>query len=196
VAGPPGIARRSALAYLALSAGVGGTRLARAEAPRKLRATDLKTVLVGKIAEFVRWPAAAGLSDVIRPFEMALLGESPLGPALATYYGDSAARIDGHRVFLRKAANLADVGTPHLLFVGESMEDAVHELVARLGNAPVLTIADSHGFAQRGIAINFYQVDSSVRFEVSRRALQRAGLQASYRLLSRARLIDDQQARR
>jgi hypothetical protein len=164
--------------------------------PSKVRASDLKTVLIGKMAEFVRWPAAAGLDDPDRAFEFAILGSTPLMGGLVGYYSDSSARIAGHRVYLRRTTDLSDVGKPHLLFVGSDMEDSIPALLSRLGNAPVLTMADTDGFAQRGIALNFYQVDDQVRFEISRRALQRAGLQASYRLLSRATLIDDQQARR
>jgi hypothetical protein len=190
--------RRSAFAYLAVGAGMARTRVAHADSarPTRVRAIDLKTVLVGKMAEFVRWPAPAGLDDPNRPFEFAILGSTPLMAALVSYYGDAAARIAGHRVFLRRVVDLLDLGKPHLLFVGSNMEGSIASLLAHVGNAPVLTMADSDGFAQRGIAINFYQSDDQVRFEISRRALQRAGLQASYRLLSRARLIDDQQARR
>ena len=199
MAGPRGIARRSVLASLVGSAwavGAGHLPAARGETARKLRAADLKTVLVGKIAEFVRWPPHAGLSDQNRAFELVLLGDSALAVAMERFYGDSKARIAGHRVFFRRTSDVADVGSPHLLFVGDSVDEGLGDLIARLGNAPVLTVADGAGFASRGVAVNFYQVDDQVRFEISRRALARAGLQASYRLLSRARLIDDQQARR
>jgi hypothetical protein len=148
------------------------------------------------VAEFVRWPASKGLADLNRPFELAVLGNTPLMAGLVSLYDDTAARIAGHRVFLRRAHDLADIGDPHLLFIGPNMEEALPALMTRLGRAPVLTMADTDGFAQQGVALNFYQVDDQVRFEISRRALQRAGLQASYRLLSRATLIDDQQARR
>ena len=194
----PGITRRSAVSSvaLALAAGVAGVPPALGEPRRKLRAVDLKTVLIGKIAEFVRWPDGAGLADQNRAFELAVLGATPLDPALSQFYSDRSARIAGHRVFFRRAHDLGDVGSPHLLFVGASMEDAIAELVRRLGRAPVLTMADSEGFAQRGIAITLLQSEDQVRLEISRRALERARLHASYRLLSRARLIDDQQARR
>ena len=167
-----------------------------AEPRRKLRADDLKTVLIGKIAEFVRWPDHAGLADQNRAFELAVLGTTSLDPALSRYYSDQGARIAGHRIYFRRANDLGDVGSPHLLFVGPNMEDAIGELVRRLGGAPVLTVAESEGFVQKGIAISLLQAGDQVRLEISRRALERAGLSASYRLLSRARLIDDQQARR
>jgi hypothetical protein len=46
------------------------------------------------------------------------------------------------------------------------------------------------------VAVNLYLSGDNVRFEISRRALARQRLSASYRLLGMARLIEDQQARR
>ena len=60
----------------------------------------------------------------------------------------------------------------------------------------LLTVGDTEGFAQRGVAVNLYLVEDQVRFEISRRSLQRHHLDASYHLLQLARLIDDQQALR
>src|SRR5256885_5071696 len=52
----------------------------------KLNASVLKVAMVGRIAEFVRWPASAGLDDPDRPFELVLLGSSPLEAHFASYY--------------------------------------------------------------------------------------------------------------
>src|SRR4051812_26808033 len=158
----------------------------------KLDAASLKVAMIGKIAEFVRWPASAGLDDPERPFEFVILGSTPLEPRLVHYYAQ--VKIAGHRVFLRRANDLEDVGQPHLLFVAASYEDELGKVLGRLKQAPVLTVGDTDGFAERGVAINLYMVEDQVRFEISRRALQRSHLEASYHLLLLARLIDDQQA--
>jgi hypothetical protein len=46
------------------------------------------------------------------------------------------------------------------------------------------------------VAVNLYLAEDQVRFEVSRRVLQRHQLEASYHLLTLAKLIGDQQAKR
>jgi hypothetical protein len=69
-------------------------------------------------------------------------------------------------------------------------------VVARVRDAPVLIVGDTEGFANRGVAVNIVVAEDRLRFEISRRALQRQKLEASYHLLSLARLIDDQQALR
>jgi hypothetical protein len=160
----------------------------------KLDGGALKVAMIGKIAEFIRWPAALGLDDSSRPLEFVILGSTPLEPRLVDYY--SRIRIAGHRVFLRRAHDLNDIGRPQILFLAASVEDDIERIVARLQGAPVLTVADTEGFAHRGVAVNIVLNGDQVGFEVSRPALARAHLEASYHLLTLARLIEAQQARR
>jgi hypothetical protein len=164
--------------------------------PRALKfdAGALKVAMIGKIAEFVRWPDGAGLDDPERPLEFVILGSTPLEGRLLSYYRE--VKIAGHRVFARRARDVADVGQPHVLFIASSYEDDLERVVARLKEAPILTVGDTEGFAQRGVAVNLYLVEDQVRFEISRRALHKHRLEASYHLLTLARLVDDQQALR
>jgi hypothetical protein len=168
----------------------------RAQAAGEYHPLDLKTAIVGKIAEFINWPPEAGLGDPTRPFELVILGDTPLGPRLFAYYGTQGVTINGHRVFLRRARNVDDIGHAHLLFVGPTYENRLHEVLAVIGQMSVLTIGDTEGYAHRGMAVNLFRSGDRVRFEISRRALARQRLTASYRLLNLARLIEDQQARR
>jgi hypothetical protein len=46
------------------------------------------------------------------------------------------------------------------------------------------------GMCTRGVAVNLLETHQRIEFEVNRHALKRAGLRASYHLLSRARLVD------
>lgn len=193
---PRGIRRRSVV--LAATAGVPTWLAMRplARAAGEYPPLDLKTAIIGKIAEFVRWPPEAGLDDPTRPFELVILGDTPLGPRLFAYYGTQGVTINGHRVFLRRARNVDDIGHAHLLFVGSNYENRLHEVLAAIGQMSVLTMGDTEGFAGRGLAVNLYLSNHRVRFEISRRAMARQRLSASYRLLGHARLIEDQQARR
>jgi hypothetical protein len=177
---------------LALAAALVGTP--RPAQPAKFDGNALKVAMIGKIADFIHWPAGAGLDDPARPLEFVLLGSSPLEGRLADYYRQ--VRIAGHRVFFRRARDLSDVGQPQILFLAPSVEDEVERVVARMNDLPVLTVSDNEGFARRGVAVNLYLIGDQVGFEISRAALQCHKLEASYHLLTLARLIDAQQARR
>jgi hypothetical protein len=155
---------------------------------------ELKAALVGKIADFVSWPADAGLEDPYRPFELVVLGETPLYAKIRAFY--DRVRIAGHRVYVRQARELRDVDRPHLLFVSSRFDERLDDVLAKMQGVPVLLVGDTEGFAGRGVAVNLVVSDDRVNFEVSRRALERHRLKASFRMLELARLIDDQQARR
>jgi hypothetical protein len=180
---PRGVHRRNAIAQLG-AVGICAlttTRPARAAAKAdKFDVLVLKTAIIGKIAEFVRWP----------------VGPTPLEPHCQSYYRDQGVTIAGHRVFLRPTNSVADIGKPHLLFVSSSFSDQLPEIIAALGQKPVLTMGDTQGFAHRGLAVNLYLAEDRVRFEISRKAFARHRLEASYRLLGLATLIEDQQAMR
>jgi hypothetical protein len=155
---------------------------------------DLKAAMIGRIAEFVRWPREMGLDDPTRPFELAVLGSTPLQPRLVHYY--TRVRIAGHRVFVRHAEGIKDIDRPHLLFIAGNAEDEIPDALAAVRGEPVLSVGDTEGFSKRGLAVNLFVADQRVRFEISRGALAAHKLSASYRLLSLARLIDEEQALR
>jgi hypothetical protein len=155
---------------------------------------DLKAAMIGRIAEFVRWPREAGLEDPLRPFELVVLGSTPLLPRLTHYY--SRVRIAGHRVYLRRAEGVKDIDKPHLLFIAANAEDEIPDALAALRGSWALSVGDTEGFSKRGLAVNLYVAEQRVRFEISRGALAAHKLSASYRLLSLARLVDEEQALR
>lgn len=176
---------RGRLAALALVLALAGSLHARAAA---WEADDLKAVLIGKIVSFIKWPAEAGLDDPERPFELAILGQTPLEPVLYRLYRD--VRMANHRVFVRRVRSIGDIGRPHLLFLGRVSESDLKSALAALKTSPVLTVADTEGFADRGVAVNLYREADRIRFEISRAALQRHRLSAGYQLLNFARLVD------
>jgi len=191
---PGGVRRRLVLTSIA-SLGLTAMKMRPARAKARFDVLELKTAIIGRIAEFVRWPVEAGLDDPERPFEFVVLGDTPLWQHMFSYYWDRGVNIAGHRVFIRRAKDIDALGKPHLLFVGPSFGERLDEVVKALDRAPVLTVGDTDGYAQRGLAINLYVSGELIRFEASRLAFERHRLSPSYRLMALARLIDDQRAK-
>lgn len=180
--------RRGALAAL-----LGGALLALtipgAAEPAVFQAPDVKVAMVGKIAEFIRWPADAGLNAADRPIELVILGDTPLREKLRSYY--EGVNIAGHRVWVRFAKEPKGIGPAHILFLGEPFSNRPESVLNILGSAPVLTMGDTKGLACRGVVVNLIERESRIGFAISRRALRQHRLEASYRLMSLARLVDE-----
>ena len=62
--------------------------------------------------------------------------------------------------------------------------------LARAREANVLSVGEAEGFISRGGVINFYSEQDTVRFEISQKAAERAGIKLSARLLSVARVTN------
>ena len=156
---PRGVRRRSAL-LCALAAGP-ATLVARAlgAAPR-YNVLDVKTAIIGRIAEFVRWPAEVGLTDPHRPFEFVVLGDTPLEPYFARYYGDAGG--DHRRVTGCSSAGPGRWTTSARRTCCSSAHPwrtAWTRCWRPSAMMPVLTMGDTFGYASRGLAVNLYLVD-------------------------------------
>lgn len=77
----------------------------------------------------------------------------------------------------------------HVLFLGGEADANLEELLQGLADHPMLTVADSPGFAARGVQINLYRDDNRIRFEINRPAARARGLDFDFRLLEMARLV-------
>jgi len=51
-------------------------------------------------------------------------------------------------------------------------------------------VADSGGFAEAGVLINFYTTSDTVRFEINETAVDRSGLKISSKLFKLAKVVE------
>jgi hypothetical protein len=77
-----------------------------------------------------------------------------------------------------------------MLFIGSDYNERLEELIAAVGTGPTLVITDAANGLDRGGMINFWLVDSRVRFEVSLRRAEDARLTLSSRLLAAALRVE------
>jgi YfiR/HmsC-like len=181
--------RRSAASILALGALAAiGLFPARSGAQRA-DVWTLKVAFVERIASFLTWPKDADLERPEHPFIWTFLGKTPLLSRAQTVYAHR--RIQNHPVVIRTAEHASEIGPTHVLFIASTCKEDIGRIVARLGVAPVLTVADTPGMARRGVAVNLYEANDKIRFEINRSSLRRARIRASFRLLTLARIIPE-----
>jgi hypothetical protein len=135
---------------------------------------DLKAAYLLRFPGFVEWP-------VVGPQRVLAVAGAP--DVLAALQQHAAVRPPGaHEVTARALRSGDPVDDVHLLFVGGPRSYA-ESWALRLQGRPVLLVTDVPEGLPEGSAINFVQVGERLRFEVSLRALERARLKASARLL-------------
>ena len=97
--------------------------------------------------------------------------------------------VDGHPIEVRLTRNFSDIPACHIVFVNEADRNTRSRVLAAAKGKSVLTVGEDQGFTQQGGMINFIMADDRIRFEFNFEASQRAGLIASSRLLSLAKIV-------
>jgi hypothetical protein len=170
-----------ALALAGTTSGAAGNGAARVDS------RDVKAVFLVNFLSFAEWPAAKLGAPAAR-LTIAILGD----PSFAAVVERAAA---GHLVNGRGIA-VVSVDTPeqaaaaHLVFIASSHARRLPATLRALAGATVLTVGDTEGFAQEGVAVNLYTFDNRVRIEVNSTAAARAGVRLSANLMRLARIVD------
>ncbi len=77
-----------------------------------------------------------------------------------------------------------------VLFISSSERPQIKEVLENLRGSNTLTVGDTTGFAQSGVAINFILEQDRVHFEINVKSAQKAGLKLSSKLLSVAKVVE------
>jgi len=147
----------------------------------------LKSFFFEKLTRYIKWPEQSGMSDRTTPFVIGILGESLLAPCLKELYSQKT--ILRKKVEIRSIETLGGIYGCHIIFIPSSMEKILKTVIEVTKNEPILTIADSSGFGEQGVLINFYTAGKKLRFEINEPAFRRASLTPDSRLLEIARVV-------
>ncbi len=143
---------------------------------------ELKAAFIGKFTHFVRWPARPA-----QVFRLCTIGDNPFQGALEDLV--KLTPIDGRSAVFVDIHQPEEVKACDMLFISTSEQHNLAHIRRNLGNSPVLTVADTPGFAEQGVMINFVHQGGKVRFEINPQAARAAGLQISARLLKLAIVV-------
>lgn len=161
---------------------------ARGDGTDRQREYAVKAAFLLNFARFVEWPASA-FSAPDSPIVIGVVGKDPYGATLdRTVQGKT---VGGRHVEVRRVRWDSDLSSLHMLVVPESERSGARVLPGALKGAPVLTVGESAGMAQKTVAVNFYMEGGQVRFEINPEAARRARLTLSSRLLGLARIVQD-----
>ena len=132
---------------------------------------DLKAAFLYKFLQFVKWPG--GGSGII-----GILGDDPFG-------GKLEKALQG-RLSIKRSHKAEDLKNCQIVFVSKSERGNASGIIASLGDAKVLTVGESEGFARQGGVIGILMDGDQPRLEINTAAAGRAGLIISPQLLKLA----------
>ena len=144
------------------------------------REYQLKAVFLYNFAQFTEWPTNA-FADQKTPIIIGVIGTDPFGHSLEdTVKGET---IEGHPFVIVHYSRADEIKTCHILFISQSENRHMDEIVRSLKAKPTLTVADMDGPANAGVVIRFTVENNKVHFRVNQQAAADANLILSSRLL-------------
>ena len=183
------VTRRRAVALLTAGVSAAVGLLPATGKAQRADVWTLKLAFVEKIASFLEWPQDADLTQAESPLFLTFYGDTPMEERARDVYAHR--RFGSHAVVVRSVHHPWEIRSSHVLYISASSVAELASILRWVGDMPVLTVADSPGMARRGVAVNLYEEEDRIRFEINRRALHRARIRASFRLLALARIVDE-----
>jgi hypothetical protein len=163
------LGRRLVLLLLGLAIG------APARAADELPEYRLKAAFVFNFLAYTDWPAETG-----RTLNLCLYGGDPFGAEIDGLNGKA---VGARSVAVHRRATIESLKSCQAVFIARPAIEQLARALDGLRGEPVLTIADSPGAMQRGVAINMNLAQSRVSFEANLQAARAAGLGLSSKLL-------------
>jgi len=98
--------------------------------------------------------------------------------------------VNGHRVVVRRLTRAQELDGVHILYIGAKAFSRTRALRTQAIDRPILVVTDHELGLDGGGIINFIEVDSNLRFEISLIAADRSGLKINTQLLSVAARVE------
>ena len=144
---------------------------------------ELKIAFVYNFSKYTSWPASAFASA--EDFTFCIAGDPSLIDKFAILAGQQTNQKT-IRVVPMQAPDRA-VQECHILYVSADYKTDTAQLLASLGDRPLLTVGDSMGFAEQGGVIELMEVDNKISFRINKEQAAAKKLNISSRLLRLAR---------
>ncbi len=141
---------------------------------------SIKAVYFEKFIHYIEWP-----EDSSEVFTIAIIVSNPLKEKAELLFKERM--IKSRPVLFIKVAPNSLNDEINILFINNDQKNALKDISKKISGKPILTIADTNGFIEEGVHINFFLEDNKVFFETNEEALKKSGIRARYQLLRLAK---------
>jgi hypothetical protein len=154
---------------------------------------DVKAAFLYRTLKFIDWLEPPD-STTHNTITIGVYGQGPMLESLRTIEGK---KVNNRKVVTVPLRDFADLASCDVIYIGPTSTDPVEErrnqeaVLAALAGKSILTVSDSQDFAENGGMIDFLIVDNKVRLEINPRAVKKANLRISSKLMRLATIVGD-----
>jgi hypothetical protein len=155
---------------------------------QELREEQVKAAFLYNFTKFIDWPDSAFPGS--SPFVVCVFADDGFRRELETILSNEQVR--GRQITVAPPP-VQDIRSCHLVYFARGESERHGKLLEAAKQAPVLTVGEGRRFLEQGGLIAFLLENDRVRFAVSKRGADAAGLAVSSKLLRVARPFDEKQ---
>jgi hypothetical protein len=146
----------------------------------------VKAAFLLNFAKFVSWPPKT-FTNSDAQINICIVGQDPFGLILdQTITGEY---VDKREIRAHRLSSIGDFRGCNILFISRAEREHSRQLLSRLSQTNVLTVAEFSGFAESGGMVEFLIDAGKVRFYINAAAAEAAGLRFSSQLLRVAKEV-------
>jgi hypothetical protein len=164
----------------------GVTFTAEAATDDSSRDSGAKSRFLVNFAQFTEWPATA-FADEKAPLIIGLLGTDPFGKDLDKQVENEVVR--GRHLRVLRCRKVEETKTCHILYIGESEQSRLDDIVRALREKPVLTVSEIENSAMRGVIIRMRTEGKKVRLAINLESAKAAHLTLKSKLLRLGQIV-------
>ena len=146
----------------------------------------IKAAFVYNFTKYIEWVD----DDTTDSFEIGIIGDSDIIFPLQEIAEKQL--VNNRKIEVIHFQGIQDINSCNILYISASEADELRDILKKIDGRNILTISDSNGFANEGVAINFVIVEGKIKFEINSNAINQAGLQVSSHLLKLAILVEEE----
>ncbi len=148
----------------------------------QVREYEVKSAMIGKLADYVTWSEETNASDYkSKPFVITILGKNPFDNYLDKY---KHYRIKNKAVILHYINDISELQSSDILFISSSCKKNMPEIIEKVQNKPILTIADSDAAEDAGVIIIMKIKNDRIYLTINQQAAYNAKLHINSILLN------------
>ena len=148
---------------------------------------DIKATFIFHFTKYVEWPDL----ESGEAFTIGVFGKSDIIAPLKEI--SKMKTVNDSKITVVQIDDLQQISACHILFISPLDKKELKKLLETVGSHPILTVGDTNGFADFGVALNFVMINGKIKFELNPCAVERAGLWVSSQLQKLAILIEEEE---
>lgn len=139
-----------------------------------------KIVYLERFCRYIEWPKNAN-HIVNNKFKIGIIGKNPFGTQITKFFNKR--KIKNRSVEVEEIKDIVDINNFDLVFVSNTVNNDIPNIVKIANGNPVLLIGDGLGFAKKGIHINYVLKDESLKFAINLSQIKKTKLLVDSNLL-------------